>query len=328
MASAPGSPSSDAPSDHPVDRVQPAAGSSSSDSPAPPSTTLGRQLFGDLPCFVCKYNLKGVSIRSACPECGTAVRATILAMVDPLARELRPIHRPGLVAAALAAWGFFAFVAACISWLAYVPGLAGLDWRIPLLVAGGLSGVGALCFVRPHDAIPARGTVFAALGVLAYVPLLYLAGQLAGPRWIFSEMHYPPASIEPDSNRLVLRLVFDATLGAMLALLRPNARLLVARSLAMRTGRVDRQTIRAMILTVGVTAIGDALQLLAPHFLGVVGDTIEMIGVVLVVAGSLLLTIGALGLMVDSIRIARTIVAGTPDLAAIIHGPRAPAPPE
>src|SRR5436190_23878239 len=64
-------------------------------------SALGRQLRGDLPCVACGYNLKGLSIRSVCPECGTPVRATILSVVDPHAAELTPIRLPALVALGL-----------------------------------------------------------------------------------------------------------------------------------------------------------------------------------------------------------------------------------
>lgn len=293
-------------------------------------SSLGKQLRGDLPCFACRYNLKGVSIRGVCPECGTAVRATILAMVDPLAKELRPIRRPRLVAMALCGWGLFSFIAALVTWLPYVPGLGEIDWRAVLLIAGVLSGVGAMSFVRPHDRILRGHSILAALGVMMYVPMLYFAAELAGPRWVFAGLRYPPAGHEPVTNRLYLRLLFGASLIGALLMLRPNARLLVARSLALRTGRVDRQTIMAMAVAVGAAALGDLLMLLSTRFLGVTHDTIHMAGVVLVVAGSVLLTIGTIGLMIDSFRIARSIALPTPSLAAIIHGPpgdRATPPP-
>ncbi|MBL8760751.1 MAG: hypothetical protein JNL50_05545, partial [Phycisphaerae bacterium] len=52
---------------------------------------LARELTGDLRCAKCAYNLKGLSVRSVCPECGLAISATLLAKVDPHAAELRPI---------------------------------------------------------------------------------------------------------------------------------------------------------------------------------------------------------------------------------------------
>lgn len=293
-------------------------------SPPPTTGALGKQLRGDLPCVVCQYNLKGISIRDVCPECGTAVRATILAMVDPLAKELRPIQRPRLVAAGLITWGVCSFAAILLSWFPYVPGLAGSDWRLLVVAAGMMSAIGAFSFVRPHADIPASAKFAALLSVLLYVPALALVWEIAGPRWIVRPLAYPPESIEPSSARIYLRLALSGVLAGMLFLLRPNARLLVARSLALRTGRVDRQTIRAVALTLFAVALGDILLLISSRFLGVVADTIHMAGIILVIAGSALVTLGALGIMIDSLRIARSILVPTPSLAKLIHGPDHP----
>ena len=34
---------------------------------------LGLSLLGSLPCITCRYDLKGISIRGVCPECGTPI---------------------------------------------------------------------------------------------------------------------------------------------------------------------------------------------------------------------------------------------------------------
>ena len=71
-------------------------------------------LEADVHCARCGYNLRGISIRSVCPECGAAVRATILAVVDPHASELQPIRHPWPVAAGLVLWAASALVLASI----------------------------------------------------------------------------------------------------------------------------------------------------------------------------------------------------------------------
>src|SRR5581483_4291904 len=87
-------------------------------SAAPPvPVVLGRELGGDLHCVVCSYNLRGLSIRAICPECGTAVRATILSVVDPHASILRPITFPRLTAAGVILWAAGAVAVAMMAWL-------------------------------------------------------------------------------------------------------------------------------------------------------------------------------------------------------------------
>src|SRR5690606_27754218 len=77
----------------PEDRAGP-----SSERPVGSGPVIARQLKGDLLCIGCGYNLRGLSIREMCPECGIPVRATILGVIDPMADELAPIPRPRLVA--------------------------------------------------------------------------------------------------------------------------------------------------------------------------------------------------------------------------------------
>src|SRR5215831_18001819 len=78
---------------------------------------LARELGGDLPCAACRYNLRGLSVRSVCPECGTPVRATILFTVDPYASVLRPITWPRATAAGLILWSMGALGAAVLTWV-------------------------------------------------------------------------------------------------------------------------------------------------------------------------------------------------------------------
>src|SRR6185295_10238912 len=77
---------------------------------------LALELTGDLPCVRCKYNLRGLTVKGMCPECGTSVRTTILAKIDPLAKELRPLHFPRLTSLGLIVWAWSALAAALCNW--------------------------------------------------------------------------------------------------------------------------------------------------------------------------------------------------------------------
>lgn len=283
--------------------------------------SLDRRLGGDLPCVVCQYNLKGVSIREACPECGTPVRATILAMVDPYARELTPIPQPRLVAFGLVTWGFGALLAAILGWLPYVLGVHSYEWRVALCASAIVSGCGAVVLVRPHRGIRPSQCAMAFVGVMLYVPLAWLMWRLSSTEWFFSLFTFPPLSMAADSPpRALFRVMLDATIALMLLLLRPNARLLVARSLALRMGRVDRQTMLAMVAAAAAMGIGDLLWLTLGGFPGTVGDAALLFSRILVVMGSALLTLGTAGVLIDSYRIARAILIPTPSLSQVISG--------
>src|SRR3954470_14312241 len=77
---------------------------------------IARELTGNLPCVTCRYNLRGLSIKSVCPECGTAVRAAILAAVDPYAPILQPLYAPRLAATGLMLWAGGALAAGLLTW--------------------------------------------------------------------------------------------------------------------------------------------------------------------------------------------------------------------
>jgi hypothetical protein len=301
------------------------------------STILASELGGDLPCFRCKYNLKGLSIRAVCPECAMPVKATLLAVVDPLAGELRPIPRPLPTASGVVAWSFGALAAAMCAWaaqgLSYWTGevsvhhlVGGLGLAVVLLTA--LSGLGSLALVKPHDGIPLRMRRLALIGALAYVPLvlamwwLYVDSGVVG-RTASSVLGLPIAS-----ERSELRILTDGIMILILVGLRPNARLLAARSLLMRTGRVDRQTMLALVGVLCVGMLGDAAVVVSniESLPAAIGEGLAFAGTLVVLVASVLFTIGLIGVALDCWRM-RPVIAESPvSLARVLDGDPPPAP--
>lgn len=300
---------------------------------APPADSglLGRELGGDLPCFVCGYNLRGLSVRSMCPECGTLVRATILSLVDPLASELRPIPRPRLLAAGLILWAVGAVMAATLSWLPHASdllALIGVGTARPNVTLGvgigvALSGLGALALIRPHAGLPVRDTLFALLAALLYIPLAIVLWKFH----IIADFSHAPRYItgwSPTHQSTLLLVSTFLLIAGIILLQRPMARTLVARSLLMRTGRVDRQTMYAMAIAALIAAAGASLGWMA-RTSSTLGETARMFGIILITFGSLLLTIGMLGSLLDAARIAQAVLTPRLSLKQVIrHGRPAP----
>lgn len=291
---------------------------------APGGGRLTRSLAGDLPCVRCRYNLRGLSVVTRCPECGTPVRATVLAAVDPYASLLRPIPRRRLTAVGLLAWAFGALAAAGITWLLRVDDLAGLNFspwatrRLVLasLVGIGISGLGALVFIRPHSGLPRRYVIGAIVGCAAY------AG-LARVHWLIHGVHDAVAAApylerdHADPARVKLRLAAGAMMLVILAGLRPNARLLAARSLLLREGRVDRQTMLAMAVVVGLGIIGDAMHGVSGALPSGAVVYAVTAGTVLIAVSSMLLTLALAGTAVDVCRIAPVVVEPAPSFTQL-----------
>jgi hypothetical protein len=319
------------PEPDPSDADKPAAGDGASRPGPADSVRLARQLAGQLPCAVCHYDLKGLSVRDVCPECGTPIRATILAAVDPYAGVLRPITWPRVTALGIVVWSLGALAAAIITWamramdaltvtvgVAPTPPQALAPWGQWCVF---LSAVGALALVRPHAGIPPRQILAAIAGIAA---LLGFAAVYQRLHIAFDPFHMKPYfnTDTPDLDRTVLRLVGAGLLLIAIFGLRPNARLLAARSLLMRLGRIERQTMLFLGAAIGAAAVGDGLHLLVDVFGDVPARIGTTLGNFLIAVGSMLFTLGLLSVFIDCLRIAPVLLRPPLSYRQIVEGTR------
>ena len=300
-----------------------------SDGPPEIPANLDAILQGRLPCITCHYDLQGISIRDLCPECGTAVRATILSEVDPKADELKPLTAARFTAMSLAVWAVAGFAASVCVWVLRVAEMLesllgqriAADWAVPfLLAATTICGVAMLGLIRPVRLQPAWKTIAAAFGALLFIPLVWLLFEMHA---VYDRSAGPPyfSTRGADPERTLLRLGTSATLAAILILIRPNARDLVRRCLALRTGRVGRQTLLAMVAVLGLASLGDVLILWAsvlPSTAVAFADVLLYLGRTLILLGSLLLTLGLYHVILDSRRIGGVLLHPPPSMDQVI----------
>lgn len=285
--------------------------------PAAPRVAQGSQLLGRLPCARCRYELQGLSIAGNCPECGLPIGATILAVVDPFAKELQPIPRPRLINLGMQLWAGGALLAALAVWsmrLAEVCSeILGTGYwprwaPAAAVVCTAVSGVGALALIQPHGKIPHRQRLAALAACVGYVPLVALHWVLF-VRIDASAFAFDYFSSTPDHKRLAIRLLCGI-LGVLITIgLRLNARVLVSRSLVLRTGRVDRQTLYALAAAFGVGVAGDALRLASAYLRPASMDLLGNAGMALQVLGAVLCTLGLAGVAIDTWRLRRAILS-------------------
>ena len=300
--------------------------------PPPPRQTEPKQsedvaaeLSGDLTCAQCGYNLRGLSIRSSCPECGFAVGATIQLVVDPHAEKLRPVRWPRVTAWLLLIWAGGAMVAMLLvmvmrgqDLVATVLGRTIDHGLLPVAATGALaiSALGTVALVRPLADLSWKRTVLAGVGVLAAVFAVVCFQSVMS---IDRVMPNPFASTTPRGSPRPM-----ASVGVMLAgvlwllAVRVNYRALLTRSLAMRTGRVDRQRLTPLIAALLVAAAGDSLMIVYQRF--DVPDVLPFIAVAVIGLGSLLLAVGLANLTVDVVRLRPALIARSKSMRDILPG--------
>ncbi len=274
--------------------------------------SIARQLTGELICIGCGYNLRGLSIRERCPECGMSIRATLLGIVDPHAEELEALNFPKLSGNGIVLWSIGALVACCSVWVLRIDEIiraklafnAGIGNWVSLIgvIALICSGIGALTLIRPHRRVGRLMAIRAAIGVSAYIPvvMMYWAVYRGFDQSATMPLIQPGAQ---DLERSILRLGMFVGVVVIVLGIRPNALMLAMRSVIIRTGRVDRQSMYALLSSFGVAAAGDTLNVLGIMSGGVVGDLLSQLHVVLVALGSVLITLGITNVVIDTIRL-------------------------
>ncbi len=271
---------------------------------------VARDLSGDLSCVGCGYNQRGLSVRALCPECGLPVLATVLGVVDPRAEQLQPIGMPRLVAGGLVLWSGSALLAALFTWASHLvlaSGSGAKSWMMLISVGlVGVSGLAAGVFVRPHAGLESKRIWFAMIAIALYVPLGIAHHRVLGT---LSSLDQSPFLTTGGLDRQthLFRLFSIALMVAIILLLRPMARTLAIRSLVIRTGRVDRQSMYSLAAALGVVAIGDSVGLGASFSTDIVHGLLMPISLILIGMGSLLFTIGLGGVFLDTIRLVPVI---------------------
>jgi hypothetical protein len=163
------------------------------------------------------------------------------------------------------------------------------------------------------------------VGVLFYAPLAYTAWRVLVRLDAAAAAPYlNPEELAP--GRAEFRLAFGGCLAVILLALRPNARVLACRSLLLREGRVDRQTMLTLVVVVMVGAVGDVLHMVAGSSRESWAPLAVMGGTLLIAVSSLLMTVGLAGILVDVWRIRGVILDPPPTLIDLIERPE-PLPP-
>lgn len=294
----------------------PSHGQDNSASLSQEDSALARRLTGELYCIGCGYNLRGLSIRSNCSECGIPVRATILGIVDPLAEELVPLYAPRVSACGLVAWSFGGMIAVVMVWTMrfteILRDLAGLTWSsdiLPWIGIGGviLSMVGGFTMIRPHRGVRRFDAVRSAFGVSLYAPLIFVYSSI----YLGHDLSSSSPLLDPGPlalERSILRVLLFILFAGIVWGLRPQAIGLAIRSVVVRTGRVDRQSLLTVLASFGIAMLGDLLNVISSLISSGIDDVLSIVSVVFVALGSALFTVGMVNICIDTVRLFPVLV--------------------
>lgn len=296
---------------------------------ADPELAIGLSLTGAMPCIACGYDLQGLSVVGVCPECGSAVRATILAKVDPQADELLPLLHPRLAAYGLAGGVLAGFLATLVAWIPrlaeIVDRYAGVDTarilgsRIYAILVFGLIAIAAvspLAIVRPVAKTTRSQALVTLCAVPFFIPMLWAVYRIY---FVIDPVATPPYFVgSPNLDRLGARFVFTGALIGALLCVRPAGRRLARRSMAMRAGRLNRQTVFAMTGALLVATVGDALRVSAVGSPPGLRDGLDIAGSLLVFGGSAMFTVGAAFCAYDAIRVGKALCRPQPALRQVV----------
>lgn len=245
-----------------------------------------------------------------CPECGVSVRTTLLAVVDPRAREFRKIEFPRATAFGITLWSWAGVVACALGWTlqaAYflhpqrpwiIDSMRWMEWLFVATVAA--SGLGSIALVRPHAGLPWRWRAMAVLAVLSYIPLVWAVHEMSVAWGPVMGGAFASATMEPH----VPTQLFGAGAAVMILVgLRPNAQALQSRWLLMRIGAVTRQTMLTMVGVMLLWVFADLLVLIAARMHGGEDETLRMIAKLLILVGGIFLSVGIFSIALDCWRI-------------------------
>ncbi|GEM_PF-6504926 len=279
-------------------------------------------------CYRCGYNLKGVDPAGVCPECGIPVWPSLGPYVDPSEVRMVLLDRPKRLGMSLIAVSLAMLSSAIALWWPYVlalvrqmnsPGAPLMPeisvWHYVLVgvfaVAALLATLGLQHPTGAHASAEYRkGLNLMRIGLVVWAALH--AVLVFYDTWAPRPVHEWFDLVHVDPIRTLLRLGLDGAALMMIIGFRPVVRYLARHSIPHRLGGASRQGFLAVFVAIVAVLCGDALRLLTRAFdyLGFAGGLIDnaaLIGTMLVLIGSAMMTLALLNLSIDSTRLARIL---------------------
>ena len=281
----------------------------------PGSIDLAYELSGRLPCTNCAYDLAGLSVLERCPECGTLIRDTLLLLVDPFGESVPKVRFPRLLACAILGCTASA-LCACLALIAnracamvcasgdILCGLSSLGMvGVIMLFVSAFFGLG---LIRPLRSTRASAMAGAILGSI----LLAGAAAMMAVTLVIRDLLRPVPYVDTasvDSGRVIEHAAAHAAILCAVLVFRPNARAVSSIAWRVRENHDNRQRLLTVATCLVVILVGDALLLVSGVVDRKATAVVAICGGMLIFAGSCILAAALVGVLLDSISIARTL---------------------
>lgn len=284
-----------------------------------------------LVCRGCGYNLRGLPLDHACPECGLAVVETVRATVDPEASRL-----PALADARGVGDGLFWLMkvlligallvtsrpmALFLDRMIEAPDGIFVRWTPPFMyLLAGVVFLSGWWSVRRFRTL--HETFDGGVGA-RYMRMMWLGLALTGltalTTWVL-EWFLPGHLLASDANahppgRTVARFSYCLGVGLTFGGVQQVLAAIGARSRAYRTSQGGRQSIHAMLAALIVIVMGEIIRLLSDFAEYEFG---ELVGGLLVVSSSLMLVIGLAYLVLNAWWIRRDLRRPPPRWSEVV----------
>lgn len=295
-----------------------------------PSGLADTMIAAPVHCCRCTYDLRGLSANGRCPECGLEIYFTLQHIVDPAASHLPRLRDPigvgnAMLWLAVCCFGAVLLLAAqaVFVWLEIVHprqvGLFGFAPAHDLMLLAGLAALLALWSVykffpsRSHEgSIAVRLDVWLlGLGLACWAVTVLVLWQ--------RERYWTFAVVSPEEQIAVRSLLHIALAGSAVTMWIGMQRVLNTigkRSRAYRSAHHGRQNIRPMIAATIAIAFGSILRMLDEHFGS--GESLALLGTVIVSVSMLMLLIGLGYLLINAWWIRQALLHPPPKLQDLL----------
>ncbi|MGY8752308.1 MAG: hypothetical protein ACKVIO_00270 [Phycisphaerales bacterium] len=274
-----------------------------------------------LQCARCGYELRELAADCDCPECGEPIRLTIIEVIDPSSRRLKPIHNPTLTGNSIAGVVLFFFFAVILSVIAI---LSNSPDSLP---------IPDMVYAIPSSILVWGSAILSIIAIAFLVPIMKICqlNQLARCRkgvvltffglwfWAFSMVAIALMILSGSAKSTGVTMLLDTCIpviaaGVVFTGFKHLIPRLGQRCRAFRQAQGSRQRMDDLLAALVVVIVGRTLLAVSP-----LDSNLFLLGLIIMVMSISLIVIGLGYLLRDTIWIRNALVTPPPALESLLR---------